>query len=69
MKYLSSEYEIFIILIINIEKTLTPKKRINLATKIFIKYHKNLKIFFQTNIDKLLKYRLYDLKIKLKPKK
>ncbi len=53
----------------DIEKTLTPKKRINLAMKILIKYYGNLKAFSQTKADKLLKYWLYNFKIKLEPRK
>ena len=53
----------------DIEKTLAPKKRTDLATKIPTEYHENLKVFFRTKADKLSEYRSYDLKIKLKSKK
>src|SRR2546430_2126602 len=48
---------------------LTPKKRTDLATKILTEYHKNLKVFFRIEADKLLKHWPYDLKIKLEFKK
>ena len=51
-----SGYEIFATLITNIEKTLTPKKRTDPATKILVKYYKNLKVFSRTEADKLPKY-------------
>jgi hypothetical protein len=53
----------------DIEKTLIPKKYTNPTTKISIEYHKNLKTFFQTEANKLLKHQLYNFKIKLKSEK
>ena len=53
----------------DIEKTLAPKKRTDLATKVPTEYYGNLKAFSRTETDKLLEHRPYDLKIKLKLKK
>ena len=62
-------YKIFAASIADIEKTLAPKKHIDPTTKISVEYHRNLKTFSQTEADKLLKHWLYNLKIKLEPKK
>jgi len=64
-----SGYEIFAALMTNIEKTLAPKKRINPAIKVLVKYYRNLKAFFRMEANKLLEHWLYDLKIKLEPGK
>ena len=53
----------------DIEKTLAPKKHTNPATKVLAKYYKNLKVFFRIKANKLLKYKPYNFKIKLKFKK
>ena len=62
-------YKIFATSIVNIEKTLAPKKYTNLATKVPAEYHGNLKAFSQTKVDKLPEYQSYNLKIKLKSRK
>ena len=53
----------------DIKKTLAPKKRTDPATKVLVKYYRNLKVFSRTEADKLPKYRPYDLKIKLELRK
>ena len=63
------KYEIFAILIANIKKTLASKKHTNSATKVLAKYYKNLKAFSQIKANKLLKYQLYNFKIKLESEK
>jgi len=54
---------------VNIEKTLTPKKRTDPATKILTEYYKNLKAFSQMKANKLLEHQSYNFKIKLEPEK
>ena len=64
-----SKYKIFAISMINIKKILASKKYIDSAIKILVKYYENLKVFFRIKMNKLLKYWLYDFKIKLKFRK
>ena len=59
-------YELFIVLIIDIEKILKLKKYINSVKKILKKYYEFLDIFSQKKADKLLKHHSYNYKIKLK---
>jgi len=40
----------------NIEKTLALRKCTDLATKVLVKYYRNLKAFSQTEVDKLPKH-------------
>jgi hypothetical protein len=55
--------------IFELENRTKPKYSMTHGIKIFIEYYKNLKIFFWIKINKLLKYQLYNFKIKLKLKK
>ncbi|KAK7179415.1 hypothetical protein PSPO01_14570 [Paraphaeosphaeria sporulosa] len=58
-------HEIYTILIVDIDKALAEKKDINPATKVPPKYHNLLYVFSRKEVDRLPKYRPYDLKIEL----
>ena len=62
-------YEIFAASIVNIEKTLAPKKCTDPATKVPTEYYENLKVFSRIEADKLLEHRSYNLKINLELRK
>ena len=57
---------IFVIIISNINKALVSKKHTNFIIKVPLKYYKYLVVFLQKEVDKLLKRRPYNHKIKIK---
>ena len=57
------KYIIFVIILADIEKALVLKKYTDFTIKVLVKYYKHLDRFLWKEVDKLLKYWLYNYKI------
>ena len=63
------DYEIFVIIMKDIEKALEPKQYIDSWSHVSKEYHNLLDMFEKKNADKLSLYKDYNIKIELKLEK